>query len=235
MANLEDHAFSLLLRTAAPLVVSTPGPPSLRLARLRGVARFGDANARVIFSNDPEARVGMGFQFPLLIDGSPLPADAALDWIRNTALADFEELAKRQNLVSDSHGNRILDSSLAEFDTKATPSYDHELFSLLSTLIHGGGFPWFEDVYTCAGFMLRPDGKVRIYLNVPAESAVWGIELPLVDGRGGAPMAFGSLTQELASLLRSGDPLPDRLTGGRDDYCVELFDMSGWIRPRDHT
>jgi hypothetical protein len=91
-------------------------------------------------------RRGVGFDFPLELDGAPLPVDAAIDWMRTDGITDFEDLSKLHEPSVDSHQNSIIDAVRSGFDPSATPSDDHSLFGVLSMLIHGGGFPWFEDV-----------------------------------------------------------------------------------------
>lgn len=230
MTNLEDHAFGFLLRSIAPMVVSPLGVRDETRTRLRGIVRSSETQARIVLTNDPAMRAGVGFQFPLMRDAhEPLSAGGAIDWVRTVDLDRVDYRANQTNAVIDSHGNTIVDAVPAGFDMQSGSAYDHNLFGLLSILIHGGGFPWFENIYTCAGFMLLPADRVRVYLSLTERSTVWGVEVPLLDPRNSRPIEYGSLPQELASLLRDGGRIPGSTVGSKDDYCAEVFDMSDWV------
>src|SRR5690349_15354327 len=105
MADMENHTFGFLLGSIAPLVLSPPAAHSGGM-RVRGVVQSGEVRARVAFSADPGMRTGVGFDFPLEMQGAPLAVDAAIDWIR-TGLASFDELANLHGADVDCHQNRF--------------------------------------------------------------------------------------------------------------------------------
>lgn len=232
MTGMESHTFGFLLRSLIPLVLSPADPAQSGNVRLRGVVQSGESRARIAFSRDAEMREGVGFDFPLEIQGEPLPVDSAIDWMRADGIASFDNRAKLHGVTTDSHRNSYVDGIQAGFLPSATPSYDHTLFGVLSILVHGGGFPWFEDVFTCSGFMLRPASKVRLYLRLTEKATVWGVDVPLVNARTHAPVGLGVLPQELHSLLSDGQSLPAPTVDESDDYCSEIFDMTDWLNVR---
>ncbi|NJC72540.1 hypothetical protein HC031_22880 [Planosporangium thailandense] len=175
---------------------------------------------------------GLAVEFALASDSEPLDVEAAIDYVRTAVAADMNRSREWQSNVRDSHRNVVVEASAAGFTTEATaPSYDHGLFGLFSLLVHGGGFPWFEDVYTFAGFMLRGE-RCRIYIRVTDNGTVYGIEIPLTHADGRPLRRFaGSLPQELASLVPDGDLATNPVIDDRDDYCGQVFDLTSRIIP----
>ncbi|MCY1144518.1 hypothetical protein OWR29_41525 [Actinoplanes sp. Pm04-4] len=230
VTDVEDHTFGLLLRSIAPMVMSGAASHGGECPRLRGVVRASESHARIVVSSDLSMSTGVAFQFPLRLEsGDPLPAGAAIDWVRESDSAGIRGSAEKPDRGLDSHGNAIVDAIDAGFDPHRETALDHGLFGLLSMLIHGGGYPWFEDTYTSMGFMLRPSEQARLYVSLTGRRTVWEADIPLRHPRTHRPVDYGSLPQELASLLRDGERLPGKTVTGRDDYCSEVFDMSEWF------
>lgn len=231
--ELEDYKFSFLLRRIAPLVMAPPGPLPPTGTRLRGVVRAGRQRARVVFSADERMESGVGFEFALSGDGPEFEIDAAIDWLRVTVGAGLELPIGPTGAVVDGHHNTIWNAAEHGFRSTAQDLwYDHNLFSLLSTFVHGGGSPWFDNDYTCAGFMLGPASTCRIYLRITATAEVFGVHLPLAraDGTIIAGMA-GSLPQELASLVDSKTLFVQPKIETVDDYCQAVYDLRSWVDP----
>jgi hypothetical protein len=227
--DLEDGVFSFLLRSMAPLVVAPLGPLPPQGVRLRGVVRADPRHARVVLSGDATMASGTAIDFSLV----GLDVEAAVDWLRNESAHVVGVARGQEPKAYDSHNNILVDARAVGFGVDRQPVfYDQSLFGLFSLLVHGGGFPWFEDVYTFAGFMLQDNLKCRIYLTATANSDVYGIEIPLAHPDGEILHSFGgSLPQELVSLVREEDLLLQPSIDRADDYCIEVFDMAKWIDP----
>lgn len=237
-SDLAGHVFGLLLRQAAPLVLAPPGPFPSALPQLRGVVRTGSDRARVIFSVKPDADAArsVGFEFPLVGDRGELPVDLALDWLRTSvASRDLPQTIEKLGSTEDGHRNVIVDAQAAGFTPDAmTPRYDHNVFATLSILVHGGGFPWFEDVYTCAGFLITTSTRWRIYIRLTETGEVHGIDAPLVSSNGTVISGMGTtFPQVLASVLRTGTLASQPLVDATDEYSTNVYDMTSWIDP--HT
>jgi hypothetical protein len=231
MADLENHVFSSILRALAPLVMAPPGPLPPRGPQLRGVVRVGDTHVRVVFSEDGRMTAGVAFQFALSDGGKELDIDAAIDWLRTVAAIEMPRIVSQYRRGCDSHGNVIVDAYDAGFVVGGDAMwYDHNLFGLLSILVHGGGFPWFEDVYACSGFMLCPGRKCRIYIRVTDSGESYGLQIPLALTTGHIPAGLGgSLPQELVSHVRT-DLINQPSVDGHDDYGA-VFDVARWVDP----
>ncbi|MBM0256148.1 hypothetical protein [Micromonospora sp. 4G55] len=100
---------------------------------------------------------------------------------------DVEDLARavEQQPPYDNHRNAVVDAESVGFRAlRRESATDLNLFALFSLLVHGGGFPWFEDVYMFAGFMLTGDAPCRCYVRVTGAGAVYGLDIPLRDTAG---------------------------------------------------
>jgi hypothetical protein len=103
--------------------------------------------------------------------------------------------------------------------------------SLLRLQLFGGRALWFEDVFTLTGDLLTGNGRHR-YVHERAADEVLGIDLPLTTSSGRVTPGFaGSLPQELASIIESGQvrvqpPLDN------DHYCTAADDPTTWVDPR---
>ncbi|WP_412735321.1 hypothetical protein [Krasilnikovia sp. MM14-A1259] len=173
---------------------------------------------------------GIGFQFSL--DGEEeFEVDAAIDWLRATASVRAD--STQGAIDTDSFANVIFDAAEQGFrSTGYSPWHDHNLFSLLSTFIHGGGAPWFEDVYTLAGFMIDSPSTCRIYVRLARTNETCGLRIPLMrsDGRIRSGMA-GSLPQALTSLINTETLFVQPELDAEDTYCSKVFDMTTWVDP----
>lgn len=220
---MDEHLFGFLLRRIAPLVVAPVGPLPPAGFQLRGVVRAGHTRARVVFSPDARRESGIGYEFTLSEDG----VDAAIDWLRITVSAGVTPTGG----VVDSHGNTVGDAAEHGFrPTGLNRTDDHNVFSLLSTLVHGGGSPWFEDEYTCAGFMLGPSGACRVYVRVAATGEVYGLHLPMEEADGtNVSGKAGSLPSVLGSLIDNGTLFTLPVVDTADDYCRIVYDLGDWI------
>ncbi|MBM0274969.1 hypothetical protein [Micromonospora tarensis] len=227
-----DATFGRLLRHAAPLVMAPPGSLPNGGPQLRGLVRVGDEKARVFYCPDTTMTHGTGFEFELLAGDGELDVDAAVEWMRVAASSlDSWQSAPDVPTFRDSHGNLIVSALDAGFDsTRGLAWYDQNLFGMLSIFIHGGGFPWFEDVYSCAGFMLVGDGRCRVYIRLTASGEMYGLDLPLVESRGGIrPGSGGTFPQEVASVIRTNTLVAQPRVEANDDYAPVVFDMTRWI------
>ena len=176
---------------------------------------------------------GVGCEFGLVRDGQPLCVDAAIDWFRLTVpdldpTSGQDEGTKRH----DSHANLIIDATRAGFvNENRSASYDQNLFGMLSVFVHGGGFSWFEEIYTCHGFMLVDAHTCRVYIQINAEAGVTiGLDLPLARADGTInPGMGGSFPQELASVVGSGALHAQPEVPSNDEYCTKVYDMARWI------
>ncbi|MGC4744669.1 hypothetical protein ACLQ28_03235 [Micromonospora sp. DT201] len=229
--NLADFTFGRLLRHAAPLVMAPPGSLPPGGPQLRGLVRSGDEQARMFYCHDAAMTSGTGFEFELLSNGGELNVDAAVEWIRVVASSiDSLQSTDGMPMLRDSHNNVIIAATDAGFEPKRLEWYDQNLFGMLSILIHGGGFPWFEDVYSFAGFMLSGNGRCRIYIKVAATGEAYGLDVSLVDKSGGVSAGSGgTLPQELASIIRTGTLLVQPKVHANDDYAPVVFDMTKWV------
>jgi hypothetical protein len=108
---------------------------------------------------------------------------------------------------------------------------DQCLFALFSVLVHGGGFPWFEDLYTFAGFMFTDPDVCRIYLHVTGTDLTYGVDLPLTGPDGRPAGGFANLPQELAPLVRNGALANRTVLDDTDDYCTAVIDLSTFLGP----
>jgi hypothetical protein len=225
----EDGAFGFLLRSMVPFVLDPLGlSPSSAIA-LRGVVRTSH-RARVAISQDSDLASGVAVEFELGHGSRVLDVEAAVRYLQSNA-AQILRRPVASDAIFDSHHNVLVNATAAGFGTEAPrSSYDQSLFGLFSILVHGGGFPWFEDVLTFDGFMFPNRTTCRVYLRIADSGRVVGIEVPLltVDGQPRHRFA-GSLPQELASLVRAGDLLNQPQVDQRDEYCAVIFDMSSWV------
>ncbi len=234
----EGHVFASLLRHVAPLVMAPPGPIPPTAPQLRGVVRSSNSMALVSFCYGGDFLSGNAFEFDLFHEGQPLAVDSAVEWVRSTVHNPVTNSRTNLPARSDSHGNRIMSASALGFSYRAGPSwYDQNLFGMLSIFIHGGGFPWFEDVYVCSGFMVIDAAVCRIYIN-PSSSDMdtFGIDIPLFNAEGTVNAGMGgSLPQELASLVESGTIRNQPRLLVEDNYCSAVFDMRRWVVPGTPT
>jgi hypothetical protein len=227
-ADPADHLFALLLRQAAPLVLAPPEP----YPRLGGIARAGSDRARMFLTGGSLPTPGIGIEFRLASDRGELPIELALDWIRTfSASPDLLRVVEQPGKTTDSHGYRIIEAATAGFrPDQMSPRFDHNIFAILSILVHGGGFPWFEDVYTCAGFLITGPQLLRIYVRVTSTGEIYGIEIPLASSSGEVvPGMGGSFPQELASVIRNGTLAQQPQIDIEDDYCTTVYDMTAWV------
>lgn len=226
-----DHTFGQLLRHAAPLVMAPPGPLPPVGPQLRGVVRSGTDRARVLYCPDARMNRGFGFEFELSSNGQELNVDAAIDWLRTVIPATGSPHSPfGASPVTDSHDNLVVAAADAGFSaSRDGPWYDQNLFSILSILIHGGGFPWFEDVYSCTGFLLRENKRCRFYVRSEPGGDIYGLDVPLVspDGRV-RPGMGGNFPQELASIIRTQHILAQPRISAFDDYASLVFDLTDW-------
>jgi hypothetical protein len=233
MTDPEANTFALLLRSAIPLVVAPLGPSSTGVVRLRGIVRASNGTARIALSRDSDMASGLAVEFPLSAGGHPLVAEAAIDFMRSTVAPDMARLSSLQPQHRDNHMNAVIQASDAGFNpSTAGTSYDHSLFGLFSLLVHGGGFPWFEDVYAFAGFMLRPARRCRIYIRATDDGSLYGVEIPLTHSDGTLMGRFGGgLPQELTPLVRDGTLRAQPSIDDLDDYCAGVVDLTSRIDP----
>ncbi|MEU2041351.1 hypothetical protein [Nocardia niwae] len=227
-----DAKFDFLLCSTIPLVLAPPGPLPPTGARVRGVVRADATHARIALSTATDLSSAVAVDFDLTAEGTGLDVDAAVDHMRFTVAPTVADLQRTyQHHPRDNHGNVVVTASETGFDNTAVPVYaDQRLFSLFSILVHGGGVPWFEDLYTFAGFMLINPGVCRIYLRLTATGLTYGIDLPLI-GADGRPMVGSSLPQELAPLVRNGDLATRRVLDDTDNYCTAVVDLGVLLGP----
>ncbi|MDH6462281.1 hypothetical protein M2302_002459 [Micromonospora sp. A200] len=224
-----DMAFSYLARNLIPLVVAPPGPLPRNRPRLRGLVRVGDERVRVALTVDPSTADGVAIEFPLIEGEEPLAAEAVVDFIRTVDVEDLVRAVGHRPQY-DSHRNAVVDAGSVGFDAPRGESVtDLNLFALFSLLVHGGGFPWFEDVYTFAGFMLTGDGSCRCYVRVTGTGAVYGLDIPLRDTAGRPVSGYTSLPQELTPLIREKDLFRQPQVDDEDDYCEAVHDLAQWV------
>ena len=217
-----DHAFGFLLRCGIPLVVAPAGPPPV--VRLRGIVRPDPDHARVVLAQTSQTG-GLAVDFALAMhDGRPT-GEAIIDHMRLTVAPVMDELIAAHQ-THDSHGNIVVDAAETAFDSGTAVSPGHRLFSLFSTLVHGGGFPWFEDVYTFAGFLLINQHTCRVYLRESDSGVTYGFDLPFADS-GNESLGFTALPQEMVPLIRNGD-FARHVIADSDDYCDAVVDASAW-------
>ena len=235
--DLEDHIFGSVLRQALPLLVAPPGSLPPAGLHLRGIVRSAPTKALVVFSRNSQVSPGIGCEFDLVSGQNQLRVDAAIDWLR-VAIPDLDlpsgEVSSARN---DSHGNYIVSAAAAGFAGNSDPVwYDQNLFGMLSIFVHGGGFPWFEEIFTCQGFMLLDSNTCRIYVRINADDdGIVGLDIPLnrADGAIIAGMG-GNFPQELASVIGSNTLRNQPQVPTRDEYCAKVYDMARWIDPSAH-
>ncbi|NYF54572.1 hypothetical protein [Micromonospora purpureochromogenes] len=224
-----DAAFSYLARNLIPLVVMPPGPLPRDRLRLRGLVRVGAERVRVAVTVDPSTAAGVAIEFPLTEGEEPLAAEAVVGFIRTVDVKDLVRVVGHQPRY-DNHRNAVVDAESVGFRAlRGESATDLNLFALFSLLVHGGGFPWFEDVYTFAGFMLTGDGPCRCYVRVTGTGAVYGLDIPLRDTAGRPLSGFTSLPQELAPLIREKDLFRQPQVDDEDEYCEAVYDLSQWV------
>ncbi|BDT97428.1 hypothetical protein [Nocardia sputorum] len=228
-----DATFDFLLCSTVPLVLAPLGPWPPTGARLRGVVRPDSPHARIALSVAEDISTAVALDFDLVAEGGGLDVGAAVDHLRFTvapAVADLRLV--HEHSPRDSHGNVVVAASETGFGSSAVPiSSDQRLFSLFSLLVHGGGIPWFEDLYTFAGFMFTDPRVCRIYLRMTATGLTYGVDLPLVGTDGRPMLGFSNLPQELAPLVRNGDLATRRVLDDTDDYCTAVVDLGTWLGP----
>ncbi|WP_067804304.1 hypothetical protein [Nocardia beijingensis] len=227
-----DAKFDFLLCSTIPLVLAPPGPLPPTGARVRGVVRADATHARIALSTATDLSNAVAVEFDLTAEGTGLDVDAAVDHMRFTVASTLADIQRtHQHHPRDSHGNIVVAASETGFDNTAVSVYpDQRLFSLFSIFVHGGGVPWFEDLYTFAGFMFTNARVCRIYLRVTATGVTYGIDLPLI-GADGRPMVGSNLPQELAPLVRNGDLATRRVLDDTDNYCTAVVDLGAWLGP----
>lgn len=227
-----DHTFGLLLRHAAPLVMAPSGTLPPQGPNLRGVVRSSANSARVFYCPDSQMDRGFGFEFELFSNGQSLDVDWAIDWLRaSTPALTWPNSQDNAPSTNDSHNNRIVAAADVGFSLPSERRwYDQNLFSVLSILVHGGGFPWFEDVYSCAGFLLLANNRCRFYVKVKEGAEVYGLDVPLTASDGRVhPGAGGNFPQELASIIRTRHLLTQPRITTPDDYAPLVFDLADWF------
>lgn len=224
-----DATFSFLLRSTVPLVLAPLGQPGG--VWLRGVVRADPAHARVVLSADTDPTPAIALEYNLAPGGKALNVAAAVDHARFTIAPQISDLlATHHRQPHDSHGNVVVLAASTGFGNTADPAYpDQRLFSLFSVLVHGGGFPWFEDLYTFAGFMFTDSNVCRIYLHVTGTDLTYGIDLPLTGPDGRPTAGFTPLPQELAPLVRNGALGKRRVLDDTDEYCTAVIDLSVFV------
>jgi hypothetical protein len=233
--SLEDNVFGFLLRQALPLVVAPAGSRPPGDPRLRGVVRSALRRARVILSRDPQMLSGIGFEFDLVDDEAEISVDGLIDWLRfeapglgHTSATDDAPIGQ------DAHSNSIFDANRAGFSSSSVPvSADNNLFSMLSIFVHGGGFPWFDDIYSCMGFMRLGNDACRVYIRGRSQSdKTVGLDIPLraTDGKIRSGMG-GNFPQEIASLVSSDTLQVQPRSPLSDEYCEYAFEMAKWVDP----
>lgn len=216
--DVTDHAYAYLLRCAIPMMVAPPGQAPA--VQLRGIVRPGPDHARVVLAG---RRGSVAVQYPLAMhDGHPT-GTAILDHARYSVVPVLDSLPGSQS--RDSFGHAVVEA--ADFDPATSTGADHERFSLLSMLVHGGGFPWFEDTFTLAGFVLGED-QMRMYLRVTETGITYGADLPLYTSDGAAA-GFTALPQEITAFIHSGDFTGRLATGTGDDYCAAVVDLNAMV------
>ncbi|SCE98373.1 hypothetical protein GA0074696_2047 [Micromonospora purpureochromogenes] len=224
-----DAAFSYLARNLIPLVVIPPGPLPRNRPRLRGLVRVGDDRVRVALTVDPSTTSGVAIEFPLTEGEEPLPAEAVVDFLRTVHVEDLGRAVGHQPRY-DNHRNAVVDAESVGFRAlRRESATDLNLFALFSLLVHGGGFPWFEDVYTFAGLMLTGDVSCRCYVRVTGTGAVYGLDIPLRDTDGWPLSSYTSLPQELTPLIREKDLFRQPQINDEDDYCAAVYDLIHWV------
>lgn len=227
-----DATFSFLLRSTVPLVLAPPGQPPGGV-RLRGVVRADPAHARVALSADTDPTPAIALEYNLAPGGDALNVATAVDHARFTVAPRISDLlATHHRQPHDSHGNIVVLAANTGFDNTADPTCpDQCLFALFSVLVHGGGFPWFEDLYTFAGFMFTDPDVCRIYLHVTGTDLTYGVDLPLTGPDGHPAGGFANLPQELAPLVRNGALANRKVLDDTDEYCTAVIDLSTFLGP----
>jgi hypothetical protein len=224
-----DGVFSYLARNLIALVVDPLGPYPAELTRLCGLARVGDQRARVVLSVGARTTPGIAIEFNLTQEDASLDVPAAVDFTRRVAAAGMDRIAN-SGRASDSHGNIVVTATELGFSEPShEATQDLAMFSLFSVLVHGGGFPWFEDVFTFNGFMSMPNDSFRLYLKRSETKASFGVQIPLRAATGVPVNTFSALHQELVALIREGELFRREPLDEDDDYCDSVFDLSGWL------
>lgn len=224
-----DATFSFLLRSTVPLVLAPLGQSGG--VRLRGVVRADLDHARVALSADTNLAPAMALEYNLAPGGKALNVATVVDHARFTIAPKISDLlVTHHRQPHDSHGNLVVLAANVGFDNTAEPMYpDQLLFSLFSVLVHGGGFPWFEDLYTFAGFMFTDSNVCRIYLHVTGTNLTYGVDLPLTGSDGHPTAGFTALPHELAPLVRNGDLGKRKVLDDTDDYCTAVIDLGTFV------
>jgi hypothetical protein len=227
--TVADGVFSYLARNIIALVVDPLGPCPPEHTRLRGLARVGDQRARVVLSTGARTIPGVAIEFTLTSGESGLDVPAAVDFSRRVAATGMRRMAD-SGKAADSHGNIVVTAAELGFPEPSHPAtQDLAMFSLFSVLVHGGGFPWFEDVFTFNGFMSTAPDSLRLYLRRSGARESFGVQIPLRAADGGPVATFTALHHELVALVREGELFRREPLDEADDYCAPVFDLSGWL------
>jgi hypothetical protein len=96
-------------------------------------------------------------------------------------------------------------------------------------LVHGGGFPWFEDLYTFAGFMFTDPDVCRIY---PQHLSRTDFRTPTAEDGDGFRAKVADLHHTAATTLRElyqklDVAVLDVPLGYETDQRVEW--IAGWV------
>ncbi|MET7769279.1 hypothetical protein [Nocardia sp. NPDC005366] len=227
-----DAKFGLLLNSTVPLVLAPVGPHSPTAPRVRGVVRADPTHARIVLAAG-NGTPGIGVQYELLPQATEFNVAAAVDHARFTVAPNLTELARdHAGRVFDRHGNIIIDANELGFDnSNEYTAWDQNIFRLLGILVHGGGFPWFEEDFTFAGFLFTTPETCRIYLRMTSSGTVYGTELPMTYPDGRPFTGYAYLAQALAPLARTGDLTNQPVIDAADDYCTAVIDLRAWLGP----
>jgi hypothetical protein len=235
MASATDGVFSYLVRNLIPLVVDPLLPTTAEITRLCGVARVGDQRVRVVLNLGVRTTPGVAIEFDLTSGESTLDVEAAIRFCQSLGTARLDHIISSGGAL-DSHGNTVARATELGFSEKSNDvSQDLALFSLFSLLVHGGGFPWFEDVFTFDGFMLTAPDRCRLYLKTSNTCETFGVEIPLRDSSQLPLAPSTALPHELSSLIRDGELFRRECLDEVDDYCSSVFDLSEWLGVKRHT
>jgi hypothetical protein len=230
--DVADGVFSYFLRNLVALVVDPFSPRDPEFTRLCGVARLDGQRARVVLNAGIRAVPGVAVEFDLTPQQSTFDVPAAIEFCRRLGAAELSRIA-RSNRTSDSHGNVVVTANDLGFHEQSFEApRDIALLSLFSVLVHGGGFPWFEEVFSFNGFMLTASDRFRLYLKKTDTNQTLGVEIP-ERAPGGTPLTgFTALPQELFALIRKGEIFRLECRDMTDDYCDSVFDLSEWLGVR---
>lgn len=230
--GVADSAFNYLARNLIALVVDPIASSAPERVTLRGLGRVNDQRTRVMLSIDAPWHAGVAIEYPLLTeDHAVADIRSIVDHVRSITPGDLADVMVSSPLL-DGHSNAVISAAELAFDpARAHQSTDLGLFSLLSLMVHGGGFPWFEDVFSFNGFAIRSRDLLRLYLKVADSGECWGVDLRSDEASMGWTK-YGSVHHELVPMVRSRDIFNLPVLSGKDDYCDRAFDLDSWLRGR---